>query len=77
MFAVGSLQNFARRYKIPIDQLSFQFDVLDEGPIDKQPVSFLKTTVACVLREFIAYRMMVYLFGDCLWKVHVGIGRNA
>ena len=33
-FITGTLQNFARKHKIPIDHLSFQFDVLDNKSIE-------------------------------------------
>ena len=34
------MQNFARRYKIPIDHLGFEFEVMDEEQdMKKKPVS--------------------------------------
>ena len=30
MFVVGVSQNFARKYKIPIDHLGFEFEVMKE-----------------------------------------------
>ena len=34
------MQNFARRYKIPIDYLGFEFEVMDEEQdMKKKPVS--------------------------------------
>ena len=36
----GAMQNFARRYKIPIDHLGFEFEVMDEEQdMKKKPVS--------------------------------------
>lgn len=38
-FLTGVIQNYARRFQIPIDHLGLQFDVTDkESSIDKKPV---------------------------------------
>ena len=37
---LGAMQNFARRYKIPIDHLGFEFEVTDEEhDMSSKPVS--------------------------------------
>lgn len=36
-FLTGSMQNFARKYKIPIDQLTFDFQVLKQDRTTNSP----------------------------------------
>eukprot|EP01135_Chromosphaera_perkinsii_P002036 Nk52_evm83s215 gene=Nk52_evmTU83s215 len=36
-FLTGALQNYARKHKIAIDQLGFDFEVISEGNFDKPP----------------------------------------
>lgn len=63
------MQNFARRYKIPIDHLGFEFEVMDEEQdMKKKPVS----TWIVVLRS----ELQLSLRNQSLFSACKGGGRD-
>ena len=54
-FLTGTMQNFARRYKIPIDQLLLDFEVMkNESNMDSKPVSELQISLVAIILSFVS-----------------------
>ena len=68
-FLTGTLQKHARKYKIPIDQLSFSFSVLKKRDPHK-----IKDPPKVNIYIYIYYRME-YIYLAYTWKQQIGICR--